>query len=1110
MPCSLTLEIANIFKLTFYFVFYSAMMRSCEEDSGRSSCSAASLGLSPIIDYHELPSANLSHQVRRRHTKTQEASTNTDLKVSTRPRSCIALLKSPDERDPFPSCRLPSRHRNVVFNIFDTPRMGGLSNAHSTLDIACSTQIEEPRIQNNAVSMTAIATNDGCKTKPGLLPSNFRRGKPVQRAASRLYKADCGFKREGCVGPEFIVRASQPVKNMDLTLSAMSERRILTVVLLNGQKVEVLCDPNVITAGQLFEALVHSEKYEHNFMLGIAVLIGGDFVFLPDDYKIKKVAPEGWHKTVNKKHKVLEESVSLNLFLRIKFFLPKNIASNIQDGEWRYRVYLQLRRATVEGQLTSTIQNLILLAGYALHIEFGEFSYREHGTADYFLLEHYLPESVINNDMADIKLRMKRAHESRRGLDRHKAIINYITLAQTFRDYGAHFYSAIWATRDGFCRDVWLSIGPRGVTLYSRNNHVSEESGTSNNRIVLQSLPWHHIHTFYYNKKSLYIIPNSYSGLSKIGVKYKLKMTDNKTYFTYWLASLHHRLYLKLYAKEDFITYLSGELSCPVNVEGNSNQADCSNYQDSYNLAVRNPMRMRRPTRRRFRMDIFGERKQNKENEKPNTEELLRQILLTPSRTDDNDVLNNSILNAAGHSSNEALSSSESCSLPRRHGVKMGTRVFNGMKPSLDNKYRRSPASQTCFKLDDLATTQSDSDDLSSEQKQHCTINSMKLLPERHYNQNMSSVPTAYVLESPKVYSEAFNYNTASNESCLNASLFEKLDNMGCVQGERVFVTVTLERDAMNALGLQVAEGSDGNVYIKSITADSPADLCKKLMPGDQIISVNGKTLLNMKYDKALGMLQSAPQKVELIVLQNTKPSTEFHNATNNAELSNHHHSKIGNQKSISVASALDVEITDDELLNEEALKTIYALIKLTKDKVISRMKDKSGRQNTPNKSNLQKCYSENKINEESDIGNYSSQENTPQKRNSQKFNTWRGHLMNNRPKRRPLSLSIPTDIDLPDDYLDGNDLMKRSSLKSIQSSLNSLDKSVKSTSSKNVAYPRNFGLSRRWLGPVRYPVTPCKNSNVTTENSAIVDDNVVRRRFVYGAGDSDEDQIFL
>ncbi|KAM3959646.1 tyrosine-protein phosphatase non-receptor type 13 [Aphomia sociella] len=1093
------------------------MLRNYDEDSGRSSCSAASIGLSPVMDYHDMKSDVAIDKVKRRH-HSKEVSTNTDLKVSTRPRSCIALTKSPDERDPFPSCRLQNRHRNVIFNFRDSLRMGGLSNAHSTLEIACSTQIEEPEIQQGAVSMVAISTDEKIsRTRPVHLNSNCRRGKPVQRAASRLYRADCGFKGKSCcIGPEFIVRASQPVKHIDLTLSALSEKRVITVVLLNGQRVEVLCDPNVISAGQIFEALVHSEKYDQNFMLGVAVLIGGDFIFLPDDYKIKKIASESWHKSSSKKNKVVDEDL-LTVFLRIKFFLPKNIANNIQGGDWVYRVYLQLRRATVEGQMSSTIQNLILLAGYALHIEFGEFSYREHGTADYFLLEHYLPECVITNDMADIKLRMKRAHESRQGLERNKAILNYITLAQTFRDYGAHFYSAVWATRDGFCRDVWLSIGPRGVTLYSRNSHNTEGSSSSPDRIVLQSLPWHHIHTFYYNKKNLYIIPNSYSGLSKIGVKYKLKMSDNKSYFTFWLASLHHRLYLKLYAKEDFITYLSGEFNCPVSKDDSPKKIDCSNYQDSYNLAVRNPVRARRPVRRRFKMDIFGEKKiQNKENEKPNTEEMLRQIL-SPQQNDDTS-LNTSNQNLQGNSSNDGLSSSESCSLPRRHGVKMGTRVFNGMKSTVGSRYTRSPINKCNFSTRsdcELTTTQSDSDDLSSEQRQHCNIDSMKLLPERQYNQDASNAPTAYVLESPKVYSEVFNYNGVNNDSCLNTSLFEKLDNMGCVQGERVFVTAVLERDEMNALGLQVAEGSDGNVYIKSITSGSSADLSKKLLPGDQIISVNGKTLLNVNYEKALKMLQSAPHNVELIVLQNANKNSnieyQFDSVTNYEE---GNHSKLTNHKSLcqSIASTIDVEITDDELLNEEALKTVYALIKLTKEKVIKRMKDNS-RLNTPNKNNLQKCYSENRVYEESDTGG-SSREVTPHKRNTQKFNTWRGQFPNSRPKRRPLSLSIPTDVDLSENYLNddtGEAIMNKSSIKSIQSSLNSLDnKSVRSTSSKSVPLPRNFGLGRKWLGPVKYPVTPCKNTNTTVETSAIVDDTVVRKHFVYGAGDSDEDQIFL
>lgn len=1087
------------------------MHRNCDEDSGRSSCSAASFGLSPIIDHHEVDTRNV---VKRRHpSHTQEASTNTELKVSLRPRSCIALLKSPDEKDPFPSCRVPKTNRNSVFNLFDTaPRRGGLSDAHSTIDIASSTHIEQPRIPHHTISLNTVPL---VKDKQETLKSNFRRGKPVQRAASRLYKADNKGVKNGCTGPEFIVRASQPVKQIDLTLSAFADKKIITVVLLNGQRNEVICDTNTITAGQLFEALVYSEKYEHNFMLGIAVLLGGDFVFLPDDYKMKKIAPENWNtKTGNKKSKVYEEHLPFTVFLRIKFFLPTNIARNIQGGDWRHRVYLQLRRSTVEGQLTSTLQNLILLAGYALHIEFGEYFYREHGSADYFLLEHYLPENLLTNDMSDIKLRMKRAHESRRGLDRDRAIINYISLAQTFRDYGAHFYSAVWATRDGFCRDVWLSIGPRGVTLYSRHNHASDDSWTNINRIVLQSLPWHHIHTFYYNKKNLYIMPNSMS-LSKMGVKYKLKMPDGKSYFAFWLASLHHRLYLKLYAKEDFINYLSDELSCPVNKDGSPKKTDCSNYHDSYNLAVRNQPRVRKPVKRRFRVDIFSEKKvQNKENQKPNTEELLRQIL-SPQPSEESILNASPKSNTQRNSSNDGLSSSESCSLPRRRGVKMGTRVFTGVKSTLENKHHSAShlsSNTELRRFDDLTMTQSDSDDLgsSSEAKlQHCNVDSMKLLPERQYNQTLAQPQTAYVIESPKVYSDMFNYNATSTDSCLNGSIFEKLDSMGCVQGERVFVTAHLQRDPTNALGLQVAEGSDGNVYIKSITTGGPADLCKKLLPGDQIISVNGQTLLNMKYEKALSMLQNAPQTVELIVLQNTKTlTTEFKDLMRSYD--EPHHMSLSNHKSLrhSVASGLeDIELTDDELLNEEALKTIYALIKLTKEKVISRMKDKEIRRNSTTNI-LQKCYSENKVYVESDMAEFSSQENTPQKKEVQKFHTWRG-LQNHRPKRRPLSLSIPSDVDFINEGLTTGELMKKSSLKSIQSSLNSLDnKSIKSNSSKNVALPRNYGLSRKWLGPVRYPVTPCKNGNIETESA--INNDVVKKHFVYGAGDLGEEQIFL
>lgn len=52
------------------------------------------------------------------------------------------------------------------------------------------------------------------------------RRQPVQRAASRLYRAGAaplaGKTGEGCVGPEFIVRAAHPSRQLDIPAAAVS------------------------------------------------------------------------------------------------------------------------------------------------------------------------------------------------------------------------------------------------------------------------------------------------------------------------------------------------------------------------------------------------------------------------------------------------------------------------------------------------------------------------------------------------------------------------------------------------------------------------------------------------------------------------------------------------------------------------------------------------------------------------------------------------------------------------------------------------------------------------------------------------------------------------
>lgn len=102
------------------------------------------------------------------------------------------------------------------------------------------------------VRSTNVARGDGNGRRPR------SRRNPVQRAASRLYRAgseptgDVTGVRE-CVGPEFVVRAALPNKQLIILDIKGSVRKTVTVIMLNGQKLDIVCNPNSTTAGQLFE-----------------------------------------------------------------------------------------------------------------------------------------------------------------------------------------------------------------------------------------------------------------------------------------------------------------------------------------------------------------------------------------------------------------------------------------------------------------------------------------------------------------------------------------------------------------------------------------------------------------------------------------------------------------------------------------------------------------------------------------------------------------------------------------------------------------------------------------------------------------------------------------
>lgn len=244
-------------------------------------------------------------------------------------------------------------------------------------------------------------------------------------------------------------------------------------------------------------------------------------------------------------------------------------------------------------------------------------------------------------------------------------------------------------------------------------------------------------------------------------------------------------------------------------------------------------------------------------------------------------------------------------------------------------------------------------------------------------------------------------------------------------------------------------------MYVKSITPNGPASALKQIYPGDQIISVNGQTLLNLNYNKALSMLQKAPKQVEIILLQ-TVPTTD--GSRRNTSLSNNRdllrkHSLSGDMSNNIVARLLngssfsklslynsgagqndsivlsndvsyksehvtdqhinETQTFDNDLLNVEALKTINVLLALTKHNI--------ERKSSFNLSANSNCLElvQRKPNDVSkdpiDAFQYSSStESTPSKRpHRNKTNSFSTAQENKNYKRRPLSVHIPANVDI-------------------------------------------------------------------------------------------------
>lgn len=144
----------------------------------------------------------------------------------------------------------------------------------------------------------------------------------------------------------------------------------MSVLLLNGRTYNIVCNPLATNTRFIFEAIVKSEQINENYILGLCALIGGDFVFLPLDLKVYKVAPQVWIQSATKKSGDEIKNPVFSLYLRVKLFLPN---LRIMAVDSRHTLFLQLRKSILENHIVCTDDDLITLGGLALQAEVGDF-----------------------------------------------------------------------------------------------------------------------------------------------------------------------------------------------------------------------------------------------------------------------------------------------------------------------------------------------------------------------------------------------------------------------------------------------------------------------------------------------------------------------------------------------------------------------------------------------------------------------------------------------------------------------------------------------------------------------------------------------------------------
>lgn len=278
---------------------------------------------------------------------------------------------------------------------------------------------------------------------------------------------------------------------------------------------------------------------------------------------------------------------------------------------------------------------------------------------------------------------------------------------------------------------------------------------------------------------------------------------------------------------------------------------------------------------------------------------------------------------------------------------------------------------------------------------------------------------------------------------------------------------------------MQITEGSDGKVYVQSVILGGPAHLAGNINAGDQIVAVDGKSLLSLSYTSALSLLKTTGSSVEFILSQ----------------MSTHQPPMTGSAKPTrKIESKCKMDLSD---INESHLKSMRLERTMNKLKRISLQQSENVEKHL-----TESCY---------DISNLHKYSNT-------NLNTHSGpnsHV----PYHKHIRYEIEAEIQSPLSPKPFQNLhqfqatpLNKARSKSCMEINNravivdaipkpNIFEVLESDMPPAIALPRSLGLSRKWRGPVKYPVTPVKKD-------LVLEDNI--ENTLSNFSNSDDEQVFI